>query len=43
MILGREQTLTFEPFSNGSCVLDPVSAWQRCLKAIAPLLDHADQ
>lgn len=36
-------TLTFEPFGNGSYALDPVLAWQRCLKAIAPLLDHADQ
>jgi protein FrlC len=36
-------TLTFEPFGNGSYALDPVSAWQRSLKAIAPLLDRADQ
>ncbi|MDR6635707.1 protein FrlC [Phyllobacterium sp. 1468] len=36
-------TLTFEPFGNGSYALDPVSAWQRSLKAIVPLLDHADQ
>lgn len=36
-------TLTFEPFGNGSYALDPVAALQRCLTAIAPLLDRAEQ
>jgi protein FrlC len=40
---GFAGTLTFEPFGNGSYALDPVSAWRRCLDAIAPHLDRADQ
>ncbi len=32
-------TLTFELFGNGSYALDPVSAWRRCLDAIAPHFD----
>ena len=36
-------TMTFEPFGNGSYALDPVSAWQRCLKQVAPHLDRAKQ
>lgn len=40
---GFDGTLTFEPFGNGSYALDPVSAWRRCLDAIAPHLDQADQ
>ncbi|MFI3904429.1 sugar phosphate isomerase/epimerase family protein [Ochrobactrum sp. S1502_03] len=31
-------TFTFEPFGNGSYALDPVTAWKRCLTAIAPHL-----
>ncbi|WP_137114188.1 TIM barrel protein [Mesorhizobium sp. GR13] len=40
---GFAGTLTFEPFGNGSYALDPVSAWRRCLDAIAPHLDQADE
>ena len=40
---GFAGTLTFEPFGNGSYALDPVSAWRRCLDAIAPHLDRAEQ
>jgi protein FrlC len=36
-------TLTFEPFGNGSYALDPVSAWRRCLDAIAPHLESGDE
>lgn len=39
---GYAGTLTFEPFGNGSYALDPVAAWRRCLDAIAPHLDRAD-
>lgn len=39
---GFAGTLTFEPFGNGSYALDPVSAWRRCLEAIAPHLDETD-
>lgn len=40
---GFAGTLTFEPFGNGSYALDPVSTWRRCLDAIAPHLDPAEQ
>lgn len=40
---GFAGTLTFEPFGNGSYALDPVSAWRRCLDAIAPHLDQTDE
>ena len=40
---GFEGKLTFEPFGNGSYALDPVSAWRRCLDAIAPHFGQAEQ
>ena len=39
---GFAGTLTFEPFGNGSYALDPVSAWRRCLEAIAPHIDETE-
>ncbi|NRP18312.1 D-tagatose 3-epimerase [Ensifer adhaerens] len=40
---GFTGTLTFEPFGNGSSALDPVSNWRRCLDAVAPDFNQAEQ
>ena len=36
---GYRGKLSFEPFGDGSYALNPVAAWTRCLRAIAPYLD----
>ncbi|WP_457584748.1 hypothetical protein [Ensifer canadensis] len=40
---GFTGTLTFEPFGNGSYALDPVSTLRRCLDAVAPHFNQAEQ
>jgi hypothetical protein len=32
-----------EPFDNGSTALDAVSAWWRCIGAIAPQFEQAEK
>ncbi|AXQ95611.1 TIM barrel protein [Cereibacter azotoformans] len=39
---GYGGTLTFEPFGDGSYALDPVTAWTRNLRAIAPHLEPGE-